>query len=44
MISRHIKTIFSEVELDPKMVVAKKAITTQQGAIQAITQTCSHIL
>ena len=40
-ISRHIKNIFSEGELDSQVVVAKFATTTQHGAIAGKTQ--SHI-
>lgn len=39
VISRHIKNIFEENELDEKVVVAKNAITTQHGAIEDKTQT-----
>jgi hypothetical protein len=39
VISRHIKNIFSEGELDPKVVVAKNAITTSPGAMPGKTQT-----
>lgn len=38
-ISRHIKNIFEEGELDEKVVVAKNATTTRHGAIQGKTQT-----
>jgi hypothetical protein len=38
-ISRHIKNVFEEGELDAKMVVAKFATTTQHGAISDKTQT-----
>ena len=38
-ISRHLKNIFSEGELDEKVVVAKIATTTQHGAIVGKTQT-----
>ncbi len=38
-ISRHIKNIFSEGELQKEMVVAKFATTTQHGAIEGKTQT-----
>lgn len=38
-ISRHLKNIFSEEELDEKVVVAKIATTTQHGAIVGKTQT-----
>ena len=38
-ISRHLKNIFSEGELDEKVVVAKIATTTKHGAIQDKTQT-----
>lgn len=37
-ISRHLKNIFNEGELDEKVVVAKIAITTQHGAIDGKTQ------
>ena len=37
-ISRHLKNIFSEKELDEKVVVAKITITTQHGAIAGKTQ------
>ena len=37
-ISRHLKNIFNEGELDEKVVVAKFATTTQHGAIQGKTQ------
>lgn len=38
-ISRHIKNVFEEGELDRKVVVAKFATTTQHGAIEGKTQT-----
>ena len=38
-ISRHLKNIFSEGELDEKVVVAKIATTTPHGAIVGKTQT-----
>ena len=38
-ISRHIKNVFEEGELDKEMVVAKFAITTQHGAIEGKVQT-----
>lgn len=38
-ISRHIKNVFEEGELDRKVVVAKFATTTQHGAIDGKTQT-----
>lgn len=38
-ISRHLKNIFAEGELDEKVVVAKIANTTQHGAISGKTQT-----
>ena len=38
-ISRHLKNIFNEDELDENMVVAKFATTTQHGAIEGKTQT-----
>ena len=37
-ISRHLKNIFNEGELDEKVVVAKIATTTQHGAIEGRTQ------
>ena len=37
-ISRHLKNIFKEGELDEKVVVAKIATTTQHGAIEGKTQ------
>lgn len=37
-ISRHIKNIFESGELDPRVVVAKNATTTQHGAIQGKQQ------
>lgn len=37
-ISRHIKNIFSEGELDEKVVVAEFAITSQHGAMEGKTQ------
>ena len=37
-ISRHIKNIFEEGELDKELVVAKNATTTRHGAIQGKTQ------
>lgn len=37
-ISRHLKNIFNEGELDEKVVVAKIAITTQHGAIEGKMQ------
>lgn len=39
VISRHIRNIFEEKELDEKVVVAKNAITTGHGAISDKTQT-----
>jgi hypothetical protein len=39
VVSRHIKNIFKEGELDEKVVVAKNAITTPHGAIPGKTQT-----
>lgn len=39
VISRHIKNVFSEGDLDPEVVVAKKAITTSHGAMPGKTQT-----
>lgn len=38
-ISRHLKNIFEEGELDEKVVVAKIATTTQHGALEGKTQT-----
>jgi len=38
-ISRHIKNVFDEGELDEKVVVTKIAITTEHGAIEGRTQT-----
>lgn len=38
-VSRHIKNIFTEGELNRDMVVAKYATTTQHGAIEGKTQT-----
>ena len=38
-ISRHIKNIFDEGELDEKVVVAEFATTTRHGAIEGKTQT-----
>ncbi len=37
-ISKHLKNIFEENELDPKVVVSKMEITTQHGAIEGKTQ------
>ena len=37
-ISKHLKNIFSEGELDEKVVVSKMEITTQHGAIKDKTQ------
>lgn len=37
-ISRHLKNIFEEGELDEKVVVAKSATTTQHGAIEGQMQ------
>ena len=39
VISRHIRDIFNEGELDPEVVVAKNATTTRHGAIADKTQT-----
>ena len=39
VISRHIRDIFNEGELDPQVVVAKNATTTKHGAIAGKTQT-----
>ena len=38
-ISKHLKNIFSEGELDPDVVVSKMEITTQHGAMPGKTQT-----
>lgn len=38
-VSRHLKNIFEEGELDEKVVIAKIATTTQHGAIEGKTQT-----
>ncbi len=38
-ISRHIKNVVDSGELDPNVVVAKYATTTQHGAIEGKTQT-----
>ena len=38
-ISKHLKNIFEEEELDAKVVVSKMEITTQHGAIEGKTQT-----
>ena len=38
-ISRHLKNIFEEGELDAKVVIAKIATTTHHGALQGKTQT-----
>ena len=38
-ISKHLKNIFSEVELDEEVVVSKMETTTQHGAIEGKTQT-----
>ena len=38
-ISRHIKNVFEEGELNKEVVVAKNATTTQHGAIEGKTQT-----
>ena len=38
-ISRHIKNVFEEGELNMEVVVAKNATTTQHGAIEGKTQT-----
>ena len=37
-ISKHIKNIFAEGELDEKVVVSKMEITTEHGAIEGKTQ------
>lgn len=39
VISRHIRDIFNEGELNPEVVVAKNATTTRHGAIADKTQT-----
>ena len=39
VISRHIKNIFKDKELEPKVVCAKFAYTTKHGAIKGKTQT-----
>lgn len=39
VVSRHIKNIFNEEELEREVVVAKFATTTEHGAIQGKTQT-----
>lgn len=41
-ISRHLKNIFNDGELDEKVVVAKIATTTQHGAIKGKTQNKFH--
>ena len=41
-VSRHLKNIFNEGELDEKVVVAKIATTTQHGAIKGKTQNKFH--
>lgn len=41
-ISRHLKNIFNEGELDEEVVVAKIATTTQHGAIEGKTQNKFH--
>lgn len=38
-ISKHLKNIFSDGELDEKVVISKMEITTQHGAIEGKTQT-----
>ena len=38
-ISKHLKNIFDEGELDKKVVVSKMEITTKHGAIEEKTQT-----
>ena len=43
VISRHIKRIFKEKELDKKMVVAKFAHTTHHGALENKTQTHMNV-
>lgn len=44
VISRHIRDIFKEGELDPKVVVAKNATTTRHGAIADKTQTHEKLI
>lgn len=39
VITRHLKNIFDEQELDEEVVIAKIATTTQHGAISGKTQT-----
>ena len=39
VISRHIRNIFDEGELDENVVVAKNAITTRHGALEGKVQT-----
>lgn len=39
VISKHLKNIFTDGELEEKMVCAKYAYTTQHGAIEGKTQT-----
>lgn len=41
-ISRHLKNIFNEGELDEKVVVAKIATTTQHGAIEGKRKAKKH--
>ena len=38
-VSKHLKNVFQEGELDEKVVVSKMEITTQHGAIEGLTQT-----
>lgn len=40
-ISKHLKNIFEDGELDPNMVISKMETTTHHGAIQGKTQTSS---
>lgn len=44
VISRHIRDIFKEGELDPKVVVAKNATTTRHGAVAGKTQTHEKLI
>ena len=38
-ISKHLKNIFQEGELDEKLVISKMETTTQHGALEGLTQT-----
>lgn len=40
-ISKHLKNIFEDGELDPNVVISKMETTTHHGAIQGKTQTSS---